>query len=480
MKISYASILNKLKKAVDSTGPVTKWSSDVLVFEESEKVSKKLFWWVPSAAGECILTDEEVAFLAEGSVISSDCKPVKKQIGGTRAFAYKVDVEALKRKVQYSANAQSEADMLRARLKALEVEYEGLKNASSRDLMVDELLNLVRNGDKSKRIVTPTKPKVLAPTRISADNIGIPTLFLSDWHYGEVVDETQINGVNGYNLEIAEERADRVAKTALELLLVHQSGMNYDGVCLALGGDMLSGVIHDELRHTNEKSIAECTLMLAKKLANIIVDFAKSFPFVLVPAVVGNHGRMDKKAAFKNAVKDNHEWLLYHLVKSYVEVMLGSNCNVEFRISDSLEIEYSLYGTRYLLVHGDNLQLKGFNNGRFIPSLLDHAVNRRENAYKVMRGSKNTSVAPFDVLMCGHFHTYTTVDGCIVNGSLRGTSEYSYCNNYSHEAPTQAMWITHPSRGIIQHIPVFGDEPKVADRANSPPFTCHSMATVSL
>ena len=49
------------------------------------------------------------------------------------------------------------------------------------------------------------------PEWISEDsgnkNPGTPTLFLSDWHWAEVVDPSEISGKNQYNLDIANQRA---------------------------------------------------------------------------------------------------------------------------------------------------------------------------------------------------------------------------------------------------------------------------------
>ena len=47
---------------------------------------------------------------------------------------------------------------------------------------------------------------------------GVPTLFLSDWHWGEVVDKSCMSGVNEYNLSIARARAFRTMDTTVELL----------------------------------------------------------------------------------------------------------------------------------------------------------------------------------------------------------------------------------------------------------------------
>src|SRR3990167_175448 len=81
---------------------------------------------------------------------------------------------------------------------------------------------------------------------------GVPTLFLSDFHWGEVVVASQINGVNRYNLAIARDRLRVTVESAIHLLKILSPKMEYPGVVAVLGGDMISGNIHDELTATNE------------------------------------------------------------------------------------------------------------------------------------------------------------------------------------------------------------------------------------
>ena len=49
---------------------------------------------------------------------------------------------------------------------------------------------------------------------------GIPTLFVSDLHWGEVVDPKQINGVNRYNLTVAQRRLEFLGERAVRLLRI--------------------------------------------------------------------------------------------------------------------------------------------------------------------------------------------------------------------------------------------------------------------
>ena len=87
-------------------------------------------------------------------------------------------------------------------------------------------------------LIKPVKGKTVA---------GIPTLFASDWHWGEVVDPNQINGVNEYNVAIGQDRAKVMIEKTIDLLKNHVAHSNYEGIVFVLGGDMVSGDIHEEL-----------------------------------------------------------------------------------------------------------------------------------------------------------------------------------------------------------------------------------------
>jgi hypothetical protein len=95
-------------------------------------------------------------------------------------------------------------------------------------------------------LVKPKKGKVVA---------GVPSLFASDWHWGEVVDPNQINGVNTFNVAIAQDRAKVMIEKSIDLLKNHIAHSDYPGIVFILGGDMVSGDIHEELMATNAMEI---------------------------------------------------------------------------------------------------------------------------------------------------------------------------------------------------------------------------------
>lgn len=288
----------------------------------------------------------------------------------------------------------------------------------------------------------PTKPPAWRFKKSAGSTTGIPLLFASDWHWDEVVDPAQIGGVNAYDHQIAIERAKRCFGTFIDLTCNHMSKPKYDYAVLALGGDMLSGNIHEELRETNAFPIHMSVLSISDHIIAGITAMLDAFGKVYVPCVVGNHGRIDKKPRAKNRVFDNYDWLVYQIIAKHFK----GNHDVTFDISEGSDIQFDLHNTRYLLTHGD--QFKGGSGiaGALSPLLLGDA-RKRKRQMSVRR--------PYDYMLMGHWHQYIMARGIIVNGSLKGYDEYAAQSNFDFELPTQAAWITHPEHGITVRWPIF-------------------------
>lgn len=78
----------------------------------------------------------------------------------------------------------------------------------------------------------------------------------SDWHVEEEVDPESIAGRNQYNLEIAEQRIDRFFNSII-WNVQHQRSSKHLAIrdmVLWLGGDLMSGYIHEELQEGNQLS----------------------------------------------------------------------------------------------------------------------------------------------------------------------------------------------------------------------------------
>lgn len=282
---------------------------------------------------------------------------------------------------------------------------------------------------------------IRGPKQLKSGLTGIPTLFISDVHFDEVVKPEQIAGVNEYNHEIAVRRIRHTFQTAIDLTKKYLFKPKYDGFICAFGGDILTGNIHEELAETNDQTINRSIMDITDLFIEGVGWLADEFGKVFVPCVVGNHGRMHKKPRFKYKVEHNHEWLVYQYIARYFK----NDKRVHIYIPDAPDAQWTCYGRTYNLNHGDQFKGGSGISGLFSPLMLGMA--RKQN--------KQTAIGqPFDVMLNGHWHRYLHCDNLIVNGSIKGYDEFANGLNLPFEPPQQAMWISHPTKRETFRMPV--------------------------
>ena len=164
----------------------------------------------------------------------------------------------------------------------------------------------------------------------------------------------------------------------------------------------------------------------------------EQFPHLWVVSVAGNHGRMTKKPRAKNRAFTNFDWVIAQLLRRH----FARDRRVTWLIPDGPDAWFQVYNHRYLLTHGD--QFRGGDGliGALGPILRGDTKKRARNA--------NVGLA-YDTMLMGHWHQYLPLPRVIVNGSLKGYDEYAMMNNFAFEMPQQALWFTHPTRGIVNH-----------------------------
>lgn len=334
-----------------------------------------------------------------------------------------------------SVVAESEVEQIKRRLKIAEKELGSNRESRiSEDIIRNEILNL------SSAIISSPIP-AWTTGEIKAGSPGVPSLFLSDLHWGEVVNESQINFVNKYNMQIAKSRLHKLATTSIQLLSIISPKMDYPGLVLILGGDMISGNIHDELSATNELNTMPTVLDLYGELVCFIGIMADEFGKVFIPCVTGNHGRDTQKIWNKDRHATSFDWLLYcFLAKAFEQ-----DKRVTFFIPDGPDAHFKIYNHRYLLTHGDQ-----FRGGDGVIGALGPII-RGDHRKRSRNGQIDME---YDTLLIGHWHSYMHLTRLIVNGSLKGYCEYAYNNNFGYEVPQQALWLTHPRHGITYRMPV--------------------------
>jgi predicted phosphodiesterase len=278
---------------------------------------------------------------------------------------------------------------------------------------------------------------------------GVPTLMLSDLHFGEVVFANQVNGVNQYNTEIAKRRLRRAVEGSIRLLRQTLAPGEFGGMVVVLGGDMVEGVIHDEIRDTVDETVMQAVITLHDELVPHLKVLCDEFGRLHVPCVAGNHGRLDRKPRQKNGPALNFDWLLYQFIARTIGSDAAYRDRITFQIPEGYECSYRIHGLRYMLTHGD--AFKGGNGitGPLLPWMRGN-----------LKASKSYSAMglPYDVLVQGHWHQLRYLRSIIVNGSLVGYNEYAAKNHFDFETPQQALWLTHPTRGLTFQEAVFAEE----------------------
>jgi predicted phosphodiesterase len=295
---------------------------------------------------------------------------------------------------------------------------------------------------------SPEPPKWLDPIKTKkVGNRGCPMTLWSDWHYGEVVRPEEVGGVNEFNADVAAKRVTKLVDTTLDLCFNHMGATDsdYPGVVVALGGDMISGDIHDELRDTNDRTPYQAVNDLTDIIASALERMADAFGKVFVPCVVGNHGRGTQKPRMKTRIFTSFEWNIYCNLERYFK----DDKRISFFIPEETDAFFAVYGHRFLLTHGDSLGVRGGDG--IIGSLGP-----------IMRGTIKTSRSEaqidreFDTILMGHWHQYITLPGLVVNNSLKGYDEFArLALRAPYSRPSQALWFCHPVHGITAHWQVY-------------------------
>lgn len=177
---------------------------------------------------------------------------------------------------------------------------------------------------------------------------GIPCLVLSDLHFSEIVDPSQVLFRNEYNIDIATRRLYTIIERSVDLLKNHIVNPNYPGFVLKVLGDMFSGNIHEELRISNELTIFQSFHILFEIMKKSIDILANEFGRVFIVWVSGNHSRNTPKIQAKGFAYENFDWHLGIMLQKFFE----NDERIKFLISDGWDIQYRIYGWTFRATHG--------------------------------------------------------------------------------------------------------------------------------
>jgi hypothetical protein len=258
----------------------------------------------------------------------------------------------------------------------------------------------------------------------------------SDWHVEEEVDPNTVNGLNEFNLEIADARIKKFFKTIVRLTEIERAGADIETLVFAILGDTFSGYIHEELREANSLSPTQTILWLQERIVEGLETLKPHFKEIVIPTSIGNHGRTTIKPRHATAYKNSYEWLLYKVLEAQT-----TDEKVRWQISDSYHNLMTVFDKRIRFHHGDSLKYQGGIGGLTIP--VEKAI-----------AAWNKSPARADLDIFGHWHTYQQNRNWLCNGSLIGHSAYAVSIKASFEPPAQTYFLLDKKRGRTMTTPI--------------------------
>ena len=114
---------------------------------------------------------------------------------------------------------------------------------------------------------------------------------LSDWHTEELVREETVNGLNAFDVEICERRIGELSERFATLLEHERQLVKVDRVVVWLGGDFITGHIHEDCAELAQKAPLAAMRWAGERIQGFLDMVAGMAKEVIVVTSSGNHGR---------------------------------------------------------------------------------------------------------------------------------------------------------------------------------------------
>lgn len=266
----------------------------------------------------------------------------------------------------------------------------------------------------------------IVPVEDSTEAVAV--VLASDWHIEEPVKKASVNGLNEYNLQIAEQRVKEFFVNTVTLLEKEKIAVKIDTLVLWLGGDFISNNIHEVLLETNQLSPIEAILLAQNWLENgIRYLLANTDVKLIIPCSVGNHSRITNKVHINTESGNSLEAYMYHMLARHIQ-----EDRVQFIINESYFTYVDIFGMTLCFHHGHALRYQGGVGGLYVP--VRRAIGQWNKKKRV------------DIWICGHFHSYLQDPSFMVNGSLIGWNAYADRLSVDFEPPKQTFFLIDKKR----------------------------------
>ncbi len=282
---------------------------------------------------------------------------------------------------------------------------------------VDELQDLM----EASEIIRHTPQEIIVPKKVYDKTDATFVAVYSDWHCEEPVLPATVNGLNEYNLKIADYRIKNFFQNTLRLIQKEQDCSVIKRGVLAFLGDFISGSIHPELMESSLLAPCEAIRWVQARIVSginfLLENTDLTFDVIMTP---GNHGRTTAKIRHATEPGNSLETLMYYWIAQLFE----DNKRLNFSIAEGYLTYYKPFEDYTIRFHhGHNIRYQGGVAGIFIP------------VYKAIMKWNEAKYANLDIF--AHFHQLKDGGSFLVNGSGIGWNGYALSIKASYETPRQ-------------------------------------------
>ncbi len=342
-------------------------------------------------------------------------------------------------------------------------EIRGLYNhLLSRENIADRLVDAFQLAMDRRGLPTVPIPNIItSKTRKPL----VAVCDVSDIHHSEVVLPESTLGLGDFDTQMSRARLAFMAEKCM-MIVKEIIGHSVDEMDVHILGDIVTGMIHDELARNAEMLIADAVCDVAIALSLMILDFARNFKIVKVRCVSGNHGRFSKKPASKEDAINNWDYIVYQ----FMSVLLSNQSNVFFEIPRSFWHLADVNGFGSLLMHGQFIKSWGgmpyygiFRTATNLTDLINvnlrrKLIDRQEVEVLEIMNVKDPNLLDFKYIEMGHFHSAAILNKSsveiIMNGSVVGNGEFNIFNMTNGQDPKQWLLLAHPDEGYTGRYPI--------------------------
>lgn len=347
-------------------------------------------------------------------------KRLTDEIGESLADAGRLEADA------ELARLRSEVSTLRGRYKAALAQIDRERERADA-LVALKGISATRSGNVSRK----------ATKKHDATMI----VLLSDIHCEERVDPDTVNGLNDYSLDVCDARMNELEERFFTMLDHERQLARIDRVVVWLGGDFISGHIHDDTAEMAQLAPLAATRWIGERLRAFIDSVSDNAAEVIVATNSGNHGRSTEKLRIGTEMDHSFEQHLYVSLAG-----AETRKNVRWQVGTGYLNYLDLDGFRVRFHHGHAIRYGGGVGGITIP------VNKAIAAWDAIERA--------DLTCFGHWHQFSWLRAgrYVSNGSVIGHSAYATRIKAAYEPPCQAaIVIDHGRHEVTMAKPIYCD-----------------------